>query len=91
MTTALALKVMQAKMVKGADKIDPKTLHFIGQMMRNIMQSLGSDTCPQKICPENTLQASPPSSLYLVRRASGLRCSLPDTQLLVGLGPPEAS
>ena len=42
MTTALALKVMQAKMVKGADKIDPKTLDFIGRMMRNIMQSLGS-------------------------------------------------
>jgi hypothetical protein len=30
-------------------------------------------TCPQKICQENTLQASPFSSLYLVRIASGKR------------------
>lgn len=41
MITALAFKVMQAEMVKGADEIDPKNLHFIGRMMKDIMQSSG--------------------------------------------------
>lgn len=41
MITALAFKVMQAEMIKGADEIDPKNLHFIGRMMKDIMQSSG--------------------------------------------------
>lgn len=41
MITALAFKVMQAEMIKGADEIDPKNLHFIGRMMKDIMASSG--------------------------------------------------
>jgi hypothetical protein len=41
MITALAFKVMQAEMIKEAGEIDPKSLHFIGRMMKDIMASSG--------------------------------------------------
>lgn len=41
MITALAFKVMQAEMIKDAGEIDPKSLHFIGRMMKDIMASSG--------------------------------------------------
>lgn len=41
MITALAFKVMQAQMAKSGDEIDPKELHFLGRMMKDIMQSTG--------------------------------------------------
>lgn len=41
MITALAFKVMQSEMLKEGGEIDPKTLHFIGRMMKDIMHSSG--------------------------------------------------
>lgn len=41
MITALAFKVMQHQMTKEGDAIDPKELHFLGRMMKDIMQSSG--------------------------------------------------
>ncbi|MFN4191827.1 MAG: phage protein Gp27 family protein [Tabrizicola sp.] len=41
MITALAFKVMQAQMLKEGGEIDPQALHFIGRMMKDIMQSSG--------------------------------------------------
>ena len=41
MVTALAFKAMEAKMEKGGDEIDPKELHFIGRMLKDIMASAG--------------------------------------------------
>jgi len=40
MLTTLAFKAMQSKMAEGAD-IDPKELHFIGRMLKDIMASSG--------------------------------------------------
>lgn len=41
MITALAFKVMQAQMVRDAADIDPKELHFLGKMMKDVMASAG--------------------------------------------------
>lgn len=41
MITALAFKVMQAQMAKTGEEIDPKELHFLGRMMKDIMHSSG--------------------------------------------------
>ncbi len=41
MITALAFKVMQAQMIKEGAEIDPKELHFLGRMMKDIMSSSG--------------------------------------------------
>lgn len=41
MITALAFKVMRAEMLKEGGEIDPKNLHFIGRMMKDIMHSSG--------------------------------------------------
>ncbi|WP_417262613.1 phage protein Gp27 family protein [Celeribacter sp.] len=41
MVTTLAFKVMQAQMSKDGDEIDPKELHFIGKMLKDVMQSSG--------------------------------------------------
>jgi len=41
MVTTLAFKVMQRQMTKDADKIDPKELHFIGRMLKDVMASSG--------------------------------------------------
>ncbi|MDT8856442.1 phage protein Gp27 family protein [Paracoccaceae bacterium Fryx2] len=41
MITALAFKVMQAQMTREADEIDPKELHFLGKMMKDVMSSAG--------------------------------------------------
>lgn len=41
MITALAFKVMQHQMTKSGDEIDPKELHFLGRMMKDIMASSG--------------------------------------------------
>lgn len=41
MVTALAFKAMEAKMGKDGDEIDPKELHFIGRMLKDIMASSG--------------------------------------------------
>lgn len=50
-----------------------------------------STSFPQKFFAEFALQDSLRASLYLVRAISGKRSSLPDTQLLVGLGHGAAS
>lgn len=41
MITALAFKVMQAQMLKQGDEIDPKELHFLGRMLKDVMASSG--------------------------------------------------
>jgi len=41
MVTTLAFKVMQGQMTKEADEIDPKELHFIGRMLKDVMSSSG--------------------------------------------------
>jgi len=41
MVTSLAFKAMEAQMLKGGDKIDPKDLHFVGRMLKDIMASAG--------------------------------------------------
>ena len=41
MITSLAFKVMQGQMTREADEIDPKELHFLGRMMKDVMQSAG--------------------------------------------------
>lgn len=41
MVTALAFKAMEAQMLKGGDEIDPKDLHFVGRMLKDIMTSAG--------------------------------------------------
>lgn len=41
MITALAFKVMQHQMTKEGGEIDPKELHFLGRMMKDIMASSG--------------------------------------------------
>lgn len=41
MVTTLAFKVMQAQMVKDGGEIDPKELHFLGRMLKDVMQSSG--------------------------------------------------
>ena len=42
MITSLAFKVMQGQMTREADEIDPKELHFLGRMMKDVMQSSGA-------------------------------------------------
>lgn len=41
MLTTLAFKVMQAEIGKEAGEIDPKNLHFIGRMMKDVMTASG--------------------------------------------------
>lgn len=41
MITALAFKVMQAQMTREAADIDPKELHFLGRMLKDVMASSG--------------------------------------------------
>ncbi|MFD1342895.1 phage protein Gp27 family protein [Litorisediminicola beolgyonensis] len=41
MITSLAWKVMHAQMTKPGDEIDPKELHFIGRMLKDVMASSG--------------------------------------------------
>lgn len=41
MVTALAFRAMEARMMQEGDEIDPKDLHFIGRMLKDIMQSAG--------------------------------------------------
>ncbi|MGR3501592.1 phage protein Gp27 family protein [Pseudaestuariivita sp.] len=41
MVTTLAFKVMSAQMTKEGDEIDPKELHFIGRMLKDVMTSSG--------------------------------------------------
>ena len=41
MVTTLAFKVMQAQMTKTGEEIDPRELHFIGRMLKDVMQSSG--------------------------------------------------
>lgn len=41
MITALAFKVMEKQMGKEGDEIDPKELHFIGRMLKDVMHSSG--------------------------------------------------
>lgn len=41
MLTTLAFKTMQAEITKDVAEIDPKNLHFIGRMMKDVMQSSG--------------------------------------------------
>lgn len=41
MVTSLAFKAMEARMLASGDEIDPKDLHFIGKMLKDIMASAG--------------------------------------------------
>lgn len=41
MITTLAFKVMKAAMLKEGDEIDPKELHFLGKMLKDVMSSSG--------------------------------------------------
>lgn len=41
MVTSLAFKAMQSQMLREGDDIDPKELHFIGKMLKDIMASSG--------------------------------------------------
>jgi hypothetical protein len=41
MITTLAFKVMQAQMLKEGGEIDPKELHFLGKMLKDVMASSG--------------------------------------------------
>lgn len=41
MITTLAFKVMQAQMLKEGGEIDPKELHFLGRMLKDVMASSG--------------------------------------------------
>lgn len=41
MITALAFKVMQGQMGRAAEDIDPKELHFLGRMLKDVMASVG--------------------------------------------------
>ncbi|MEP1522085.1 phage protein Gp27 family protein [Ascidiaceihabitans sp.] len=41
MITTLAFKVMQGQMTKKAEEIDPKELHFLGRMLKDVMSSSG--------------------------------------------------
>lgn len=41
MLTSLAFKSMKAQAMKGDGEIDPKELHFIGKMMKDLMSSSG--------------------------------------------------
>lgn len=41
MVTTLAFKVMQAQMTREGDEIDPKELHFLGRMLKDVMASSG--------------------------------------------------
>ncbi len=41
MVTALAFKAMESQMTREGDEIDPKELHFIGKMLKDIMASAG--------------------------------------------------
>ena len=41
MITALAFKVMENQMGKDGGDIDPKELHFIGRMLKDVMASAG--------------------------------------------------
>jgi hypothetical protein len=42
MMTTVAFKVLKAQANKGGDEIDPRELHFLGRMMKDVMQSSGS-------------------------------------------------
>ena len=41
MITTLAFKVMKSAMLKEGDEIDPKELHFLGKMLKDVMSSSG--------------------------------------------------
>ncbi|MBP7243206.1 phage protein Gp27 family protein [Amaricoccus sp.] len=56
MITSLAFKVMQGQMTREAEEIDPKELHFLGRMMKDVMQSAG--VREQLIAAERKAQAA---------------------------------
>ena len=41
MITTLAFKVMQSQMTQKGDQIDPRELHFLGKMLKDVMSSSG--------------------------------------------------
>jgi len=41
MITTVAFKVMKAQIAREADEIDPRDLHFLGRMMKDVMASSG--------------------------------------------------
>jgi len=41
MITTLAFKVMQSQMTKDGSEIDPRELHFLGKMLKDVMASSG--------------------------------------------------
>ncbi len=41
MVTTLAFRVMQARMLKDGEDIDPRELHFLGRLMKDVMASSG--------------------------------------------------
>lgn len=55
MVTALAFKAMESQMQRDGSEIDPKELHFIGRMLKDIMASSGIRQ--QMIAAERKTQA----------------------------------
>ena len=41
MMTSVAFKVLKAQMLKTGEEIDPRELHFLGKMMKDVMSSSG--------------------------------------------------
>lgn len=41
MMSSIAFKVLKSQAMKEGDKIDPRDLHFLGRMMKDVMQSSG--------------------------------------------------
>lgn len=41
MMTSVAFKVLKSQMIKEGEQIDPRELHFLGRMMKDIMSSSG--------------------------------------------------
>lgn len=64
MVTTLAFKQMRAQMEKSGDEIDPKELHFIGRMLKDIMSSSGmrekmvAEARAQAVAEERQAQAA---------------------------------
>lgn len=56
MITTLAFKVMQNQMIREGDAIDPKELHFLGKMLKDVMSSSGIRE--QLVANERKLQSA---------------------------------
>ena len=70
----------------------PKVIccRYWGQTVRIVLSGYNKPTCPQKFHENNTLQAFPFSTPYLVRVVAGNRRPLSNTQPIVGIVPHKA-